>query len=154
MTDNKLIIYVNRNTPGWQMWNCIIGLIISVPSQKNPHFKFLWHQQGRNTHYTCTFSAHAFASTIHAWLDVVIYTAAGVVGDKGDDDDLKDLRHSLFRVSQKSPATHGTFDAIRSGFLRQKDWLHCGIVCREVRIHLHTRFSVISPYIDNENKLF
>ena len=20
MTDNKLIIYVNRNTPGWQMW--------------------------------------------------------------------------------------------------------------------------------------
>jgi len=25
MTDNKLIIYVNRNTPGWQMWNTFTG---------------------------------------------------------------------------------------------------------------------------------
>jgi len=107
-----------------------------------------------NTHCACIFSALTFASTIHARLDFAIYTAAGVIGDKGHLDDLKDLRHRLFMLSQTSPATHGAFDSITSEVLPQRDWIHSGIVFREVRTHLQTMFSDISPHIDNESKLF
>jgi hypothetical protein len=65
-----------------------------------------------------------------------MYTAAGVVGDKGHDDGLKDLRHGLFRVSQTSPSTNGACDSITSDVVPQIDCFHSGIVCREVRTHL------------------
>jgi hypothetical protein len=108
-----------------------------------------------NTHCACIFSTFTVASTNHARLDVAIssYTAAGVVRNEGYVDDLKNLRQGLCLVSHISPATHRTFDAITSDVLPQRDWLHSGIVCREVRTHLQTMFSGISPHIDNERIL-
>ena len=95
----------------------------------------------RNTHSASIFSSLEVASTNHARLDVVIYTAAGVVADKGHDDDLKDLRLGPYVVFQTTPATHSTFD-VTSDVLSQRDWLHSGIVCREVRTHLQTMFQI------------
>jgi hypothetical protein len=44
----------------------------------------------------------------------------------------------MLRVSQKSPATHGIYQAIRSNVLPQWDCFHSGIVCREARTYLQT----------------
>lgn len=98
-------------------------------------------KQGKSTHSARIFSTLEVASTIHARLYtsisvVLVYIAAGVVGDKGHDDDLKNLRHGP--VSEKSPATHGTYQAIRSNILPQWDRFHSGIVCREARTDLQT----------------
>ena len=107
-------------------------------------------KQGSSTHSARIFSTLEVASTIHARLYtsfsvVPVYIAAGVVGDKGHDDDLKNLRHGLLCVSQKSPATRGTFQAIRSNTLPQWDCFHSGIVCREARTHLQTCH--VCPYL-------
>jgi hypothetical protein len=103
----------------------------------------LRRKQGGSTHSARVFSTLKVASTIHARLDtsvgvVPIHIAAGVVGNKGHDDHLKDLRHGLSRVFQTSPATHGTYQAIRSNVLPQWDCLHSRVVCRKARTHLQT----------------
>ena len=82
----------------------------------------LCHKKGRITHSARIFFTLEVASTIHARLYtsfsvVPVYIAAGVIGDKGHDDNLKNLRHGLLCVSQKSPATHGTYQAIKSNIL-------------------------------------
>ena len=110
----------------------------------------LCRKQESNTHSARIFSTLEVASTIHARLYtsfsvVPVYIAAGVVGDKGHDDDLKNLRHGLLRVSQKTPATRGTYQAIRSNILPQWDCFHSGIVCREARTHLQTCH--VCPYL-------
>lgn len=103
----------------------------------------LSRKQGKSTHSARVFSTLEVASTIHARLYtsisvVLVYIAAGVVGDKGHDDDLKNLRHGRLCVLQTSPATHGTDQAIRSNILLQWDCFHSGIVCREARTDLQT----------------
>jgi len=114
-------------------------------------------QTGTSTYSARIFSTLEITSTIHARLYtsvsiVLVYIAAGVVGDEGHDDDLKDLRRGQFPVSQTSPATHGTFQAIRSKVLLQWDGFHSGIVCRETRTHLQIynvcRYFILTVNID------
>jgi len=114
-------------------------------------------QTGTSTYSARIFSTLEITSTIHARLYtsvsvVLVYIATGVVGDEGHDDDLKDMRRGQVPVSQTSPATHGTFQAIRSKVLPQWDCFHSGIVCREARTHLQIynvcRYLILTVNID------